>query len=160
MAEIIDGKAAAERLRQRLKVQVDAFVADQGYAPGLAVVIVGDHPASRAYVRTKTRVAGEIGIAGDLIQLDETVGQATLLERIDALNADPKVHGILVQLPLPESIDASAVLAAIDPRKGCRRVPCAKRRRAVQRRAARPGTTAGAVHAARLSLSAPRHAWR
>ena len=117
MAEIIDGRAAAERLRLRVKAEVEGFIAEHGIAPGLAVVIVGDHAASQTYVRTKSRVAGEVGIAGDVIQLDEDVGQAALLERIEALNADPKVHGILVQLPLPKSIDASVVLAAIDPRK-------------------------------------------
>ncbi len=117
MAEIIDGKAAAEGLRQLLKARAERFRADHGIAPGLAVVIVGDHPASRAYVRTKTRVAAEVGIAGELIQLDATVGEAGLLRRIQILNADPTVHGILVQLPLPDEIDARAVLAAIDPRK-------------------------------------------
>jgi methylenetetrahydrofolate dehydrogenase (NADP+)/methenyltetrahydrofolate cyclohydrolase len=117
MAEIIDGKDAAERLRQRLQAEVEVFVAEHGTAPGLAVVMVGDHAASQTYVRTKSRVAGEVGIAGEVIQLDASVDQATLLERLAALNADPKVHGILVQLPLPDDIDASAVLAAIDPRK-------------------------------------------
>ena len=117
MAEIIDGKAAAERLRLRLTAEIEGFVAERGTAPGLAVVIVGDHAASRAYVRTKSRVADEVGIVGEVIQLDASVGQAALLERIEALNADAKVHGILVQLPLPDDIDASAVLAAIDPRK-------------------------------------------
>ena len=117
MAEIIDGKAAAGRLRQRIAVAVRDFSAAHGSQPGLAVVIVGDHPASRAYVRTKTRVALEVGIAGRLIELEEDIDQASLLDLVDELNGDPAVHGILVQLPLPPAIDAAAVLAAIDPKK-------------------------------------------
>jgi methylenetetrahydrofolate dehydrogenase (NADP+)/methenyltetrahydrofolate cyclohydrolase len=117
MAQIIDGKAAAERLRQRLKTQIDALTAATGSPPGLAVIIVGDHPASRAYVRTKNRVAAEVGIAARLIELAETTGEEQLLELIGTLNADPMVHGILVQLPLPATIDAGAVLAAIHPVK-------------------------------------------
>jgi methylenetetrahydrofolate dehydrogenase (NADP+)/methenyltetrahydrofolate cyclohydrolase len=117
MAEIIDGKAAAAALRRRVAAGVEAFVAAHGIAPGLAVVIVGDHPASRAYVRTKTRMAEETGIDGRLIELSATTTTADLLQLIASLNADPHVHGILVQLPLPQAIDAEDVLAAIDPAK-------------------------------------------
>ena len=117
VAEIIDGKAAAARLRQRVGAAVSGFTATHGLAPGLSVVIVGDHPASRAYVRTKTRVAREVGISGRLIELAENTDQPTLLALIDELNADPATHGILVQLPLPAAIDTGAVLAAIDPHK-------------------------------------------
>jgi methylenetetrahydrofolate dehydrogenase (NADP+)/methenyltetrahydrofolate cyclohydrolase len=117
MARIIDGKAAAAALRRRVATGVEAFVAAHGLAPGLAVVIVGDHPASRAYVRTKTRMAEETGIDGRLIELAATTTTTELLRLIASLNADPGVHGILVQLPLPQAIDANAVLAAIDPAK-------------------------------------------
>ena len=117
MAEIIDGKAAAARLRRRVKEAVQGFTERHGTAPGLAVVIVGDHPASRAYVRTKTRVAEEVGVAGRLIELAEDTDEAALLVRVEQLNGDPAVHGILVQLPLPAAIDTSAVLAAIAPEK-------------------------------------------
>jgi methylenetetrahydrofolate dehydrogenase (NADP+)/methenyltetrahydrofolate cyclohydrolase len=117
MTRLIDGKAAAARLRQRVGDGVQNFRAAHGINPGLAVVIVGDHPASRAYVRTKTRVAAEVGIAGRLIELAETTEQAALLATIEELNDDPAVHGILVQLPLPDTIDTGAVLAAIDPQK-------------------------------------------
>ncbi len=117
MARIIDGKAVAAGLRQRVAAGVQDFVAAHGSPPGLAVVIVGDHPASRAYVRTKARVADAVGIAARLIERDAMLETAALLELIASLNVDPQVNGILVQLPLPEAIDAPAVLAAIDPRK-------------------------------------------
>ncbi len=117
MTRIIDGKAVASRLRRRVGDGVQSFRAAHAVSPGLAVVIVGDHPASRAYVRTKARVAAETGIAGRLIEFAETADEAALLATIDELNDDPAVHGILVQLPLPETIDTSAVLAAIDPQK-------------------------------------------
>jgi methylenetetrahydrofolate dehydrogenase (NADP+) / methenyltetrahydrofolate cyclohydrolase len=117
VAEIIDGKAAATRLRLRVKEAVQGFTERHGTAPGLAVVIVGDHPASRAYVKTKTRVAEEVGIAGRLIELAEDTDEAALLARIEQLNSDPAMHGILVQLPLPAAIDTTAVLAAIAPEK-------------------------------------------
>jgi len=86
-------------------------------APGLRVVLVGDHPASRAYVGTKARMAGEAGVDGRLIELPEDIGEAALLAQIAALNRDPAVHGILVQLPLPAQIDGARVLEAIDPAK-------------------------------------------
>lgn len=117
MAEMIDGKAAAARLRLRVGAAVREFGEAHGIAPGLAVIIVGDHPASRAYVRTKARVAEDVGIAGRLIECGDDTTEAVLLDLIEGLNADPAVHGILVQLPLPSAIDTSAVLDAIDPRK-------------------------------------------
>ncbi len=117
MAAIIDGRAAAARVRDEVAAGVRAFAAARGAPPGLAVVIVGDHPASRAYVRTKTRMADEVGIAARLVELDATTGTDDLLAVVAALNAAAEVHGILVQLPLPATIDDGAVLAAIDPRK-------------------------------------------
>jgi methylenetetrahydrofolate dehydrogenase (NADP+)/methenyltetrahydrofolate cyclohydrolase len=116
-ARIIDGKAAAGRLRASLKDEVAAFAKAHGRAPGLRVLIVGDHPASRAYVRTKTRMAAEVGIDGALIELPETVTTDALLAEIDRLNRDPATHGILVQLPLPAHVDAEAVLDAVAPEK-------------------------------------------
>ncbi len=117
MARLIDGKAAALALRTEVARAVEGFVAEQGRRPGLAVVIVGDHPASRAYVRTKTRMAEAAGIAARLIELPADIRTAALLERIGELDADPAVHGILVQLPLPEAIDETQVLLAISPAK-------------------------------------------
>ena len=116
-ATIIDGRAAAAELRASLAAEVEAFRADHGRAPGLRVILVGDHPASRAYVRTKERMAAEVGIDGGLVTLAEDIGEAALLARIEALNADPTVDGILVQIPLPEHIRSAAVLDAIDPAK-------------------------------------------
>jgi methylenetetrahydrofolate dehydrogenase (NADP+) / methenyltetrahydrofolate cyclohydrolase len=116
-AQIIDGKAAAAELRAEIRERAAAFRARHGVPPGLRVVLVGDHPASRAYVRTKARVAREVGIDGALIELPAGVSEGDLLAQLAALNDDPAVHGILVQLPLPEQIDAARVLEAIDPAK-------------------------------------------
>ena len=116
-ARIIDGKAAAARLRAALAPEIAAFAARTGAAPGLKVIIVGDHPPSRAYVRTKTRMAAEVGIASTLIELPESVTTAALLAEITRLNVDPATHGILVQLPLPAHVDAARVLDAVAPGK-------------------------------------------
>jgi methylenetetrahydrofolate dehydrogenase (NADP+)/methenyltetrahydrofolate cyclohydrolase len=116
-AMIIDGKAAAADLRAQLSAGAAAFAARHGQAPGLRVLLVGDHPASRAYVRTKAKMAAEAGIDGQLIAMPETTSEAALLERIRALNGDSAVHGILVQLPLPAQIAGARVLEAIDPAK-------------------------------------------
>jgi methylenetetrahydrofolate dehydrogenase (NADP+)/methenyltetrahydrofolate cyclohydrolase len=116
-ATIIDGKAAAARLRERLKDEVALIARAGGRPPGLRVVLVGEHPASQAYVRTKERMAAEVGIDGAVRRLPADTGEAALLGEIAALNADPAVHGILVQLPLPNGIDEAAVLDAIDPAK-------------------------------------------
>ena len=116
-ARIIDGKAAAAQLRAEIAEQVRDFAARHGRPPGLQVVLVGDQPASRAYVRTKAKMAVEVGIDGGLVELPADVSERTLLARIAALNHDPAVHGILVQLPLPDQIDPARVLDAIDPKK-------------------------------------------
>ena len=114
---IIDGKAAAAELRAEIAGQVREFAARHGRPPGLRVVLVGDHPASRAYVRTKARMAAEVGLDSGLIELPAEVSERALLAQLAALNEDPAVHGVLVQLPLPEQIDPAHVLDAIDPRK-------------------------------------------
>jgi methylenetetrahydrofolate dehydrogenase (NADP+)/methenyltetrahydrofolate cyclohydrolase len=116
-ARIIDGKAAAAALRAEIAAEVRAFAARHGRPPGLRVVLVGDHPASRAYVRTKAKMAAEVGLDSGLIELPADVSERALLARLAALNDDPAVHGILVQLPLPEQIDPGRVLDAIDPKK-------------------------------------------
>ncbi|HSA79598.1 MAG TPA: bifunctional methylenetetrahydrofolate dehydrogenase/methenyltetrahydrofolate cyclohydrolase FolD [Geminicoccaceae bacterium] len=116
-AQIIDGKALAVELRAEIREQAAAFRARHGVPPGLRVVLVGDHPASRAYVRTKARVAREIGIDGALIELPADISESDLLAQLAALNDDPAVHGILVQLPLPAQIDDARVLEALDPAK-------------------------------------------
>ena len=116
-AQIIDGKAAAARLHTEIAAEVQEFAARHGRPPGLQVVLVGDQPASRAYVRTKARMAVEVGIEGGLVELPADVSECTLLARLSALNDDPAVHGILVQLPLPDQIDPARVIEAIDPQK-------------------------------------------
>ncbi|WP_207485584.1 bifunctional methylenetetrahydrofolate dehydrogenase/methenyltetrahydrofolate cyclohydrolase FolD [Arenibaculum pallidiluteum] len=116
-ARIIDGKAFAERLRARLKGQVEDLARRHGPVPGLAVVLVGEDPASQVYVRSKGRATVEAGMRSFEHRLPESTDQATLLAVIDRLNRDPEVHGILVQLPLPRGIDAGAVIEAIDPAK-------------------------------------------
>lgn len=116
-ARIIDGKESAGRLRSTLAAEVAELKAQKGIVPGLRVIIVGDHPASRAYVRTKTRMAAEVGIDGTLIELPEEVTTERLLAEIDRLNRDPATHGILVQLPLPRHVDAEAVLDAVAAEK-------------------------------------------
>ena len=112
-ARIIDGKAVAAALR----AEVAARTAAVGYRPGLAVVLVGDDPASAVYVRNKDRAAGAAGIAAQTLRLPATVAEAELLALIARLNADAAVDGVLVQLPLPAQIRARAVIEAIDPAK-------------------------------------------
>jgi methylenetetrahydrofolate dehydrogenase (NADP+)/methenyltetrahydrofolate cyclohydrolase len=116
-ARIIDGKAAAAELRAKIAEDVTAFVAHRGRPPGLRVILVGDHPASQAYVGMKAKMAAEVGIDGGVIALPADAGERDLLAQLAALNRDPAVHGILVQLPLPEQIAAGRVLEAIDPAK-------------------------------------------
>jgi methylenetetrahydrofolate dehydrogenase (NADP+) / methenyltetrahydrofolate cyclohydrolase len=116
-ARTIDGRAAAAELRAAVGQEAAAFAARHGRPPGLRVVLVGDHPASRAYVGTKAKMAAEAGVDGRLIELPDDIAEAALLERIEALNRDPAVHGILVQLPLPPQIEGARVLEAIDPAK-------------------------------------------
>ncbi|MCJ8143625.1 bifunctional methylenetetrahydrofolate dehydrogenase/methenyltetrahydrofolate cyclohydrolase FolD [Ancylobacter sp. A5.8] len=114
---IIDGKGFAEKLRARLAGEVAAFHAETRVTPGLAVVLVGEDPASAVYVRNKGKQTVEAGMASIEHKLPDTTTQAELLALIASLNADPGVHGILVQLPLPGHLDAQDVLAAIDPAK-------------------------------------------
>ncbi|WP_281824091.1 bifunctional methylenetetrahydrofolate dehydrogenase/methenyltetrahydrofolate cyclohydrolase FolD [Jannaschia rubra] len=115
-ATILDGKAFAARLRQRIAGDVERLRAD-GITPGLAVVLVGEDPASAVYVRNKGRQTREVGMKSVEHRLDVGVAQDALLALIGELNADASIHGILVQLPLPGHIDSAAVLDAIDPAK-------------------------------------------
>ena len=115
-AAIIDGKKVAEKVRGEVGVRVAALKA-RGVTPGLAVVLVGENPASEVYVRNKTRAAREVGVEVYDHHLPDTLSQEALLALIGALNTDARVDGILVQLPLPKQIDSTTVLEAIDPRK-------------------------------------------
>ena len=116
-ARIIDGKAFAAGLRARLAARVPSFVEQAGRAPGLAVVLVGEDPASQVYVRSKHKATLEAGMQSFEHRLPAETSQQDLLDLVAALNADNSVDGILVQLPLPDHIDDKAVLAAIDPAK-------------------------------------------
>ena len=115
-AQILDGKSLAAAIRADLQRKVAALV-QRGVRPGLAVILAGDDAASRVYVRNKTLAAEQVGVASSLIELPGAVTQAQLMERISALNVDPAIHSILVQLPLPKHIDSARVLEAIDPAK-------------------------------------------
>jgi methylenetetrahydrofolate dehydrogenase (NADP+) / methenyltetrahydrofolate cyclohydrolase len=117
MTELIDGNVHAANVRARTRVRAEAFAASHGRKPRLDVVIVGNHPASRAYVATKTKMAHETAIEGRLIELPESIGKEALLAEIARLNADPGVDGILVQLPLPDHLDGQMMIDAINPAK-------------------------------------------
>jgi methylenetetrahydrofolate dehydrogenase (NADP+)/methenyltetrahydrofolate cyclohydrolase len=116
-ARIIDGKAFAAGLRGRIGKAVARLQADGGPTPGLAVVLVGENPASQVYIRNKAKQTVEVGMQSFEHRLAVETSQSDLLDLIDQLNNDPAVHGVLVQLPLPDQIDAQAVLDAIDPDK-------------------------------------------
>ena len=116
-ARIIDGKAMAAELRAELKLKIADLEAEHGLVPGLAVVRVGDNPASAIYVRNKGKAAEEAGMVSRDLTLPDTTSQDALLVALARLNGDPELHGILVQLPLPDHIDPAAVIDAIDPAK-------------------------------------------
>ncbi|HEU5142466.1 MAG TPA: bifunctional methylenetetrahydrofolate dehydrogenase/methenyltetrahydrofolate cyclohydrolase FolD [Solirubrobacterales bacterium] len=116
-ARIIDGKAVAATVRERVRTGVGVFAQEQGRAPGLATVLVGDDPASAIYVRRKHEACEEAGIRSIHHGLSSETSEAELLELVTALGADDEVDGILVQLPLPDQIDSDRVVAAIDPVK-------------------------------------------
>ncbi|MDZ7788390.1 MAG: bifunctional methylenetetrahydrofolate dehydrogenase/methenyltetrahydrofolate cyclohydrolase FolD [Halofilum sp. (in: g-proteobacteria)] len=117
MAEIIDGKAFAAGLRERVGRQVATLGERHGITPGLAVVLVGENPASEVYVRNKGKQTREAGMESFEYKRDESISEQELLDLVDELNRDDRVNGILVQLPLPDHINDEKVLAAIDPDK-------------------------------------------
>jgi len=115
-AQLIDGVALSRQIRAEVGARA-AALAVRGRPPGLAVILVGDDPASAVYVRNKVKACHEHGLHSVLEQYDATLPEAALLARIEALNADPAIHGVLVQMPLPRHIDPQKVIAAIDTRK-------------------------------------------
>lgn len=115
-AKIIDGKEISETIRGELKNRI-SVLKEKGITPGLGVILVGNNPASRSYVTAKERACDSIGIYSDDNRLPEDVTETDLLKKINEMNVDPKIHGILVQLPLPKHINESTVLLAIDPKK-------------------------------------------
>lgn len=116
-ATIINGKEISAQIRQELREQVQELKASSGIVPGLAVILVGEDPASQSYVTAKEKACQETGIYSDDNRLPAETTQEQLLELIHRKNQDPRIHGILVQLPLPRHIDGDAVIAAIDPSK-------------------------------------------
>src|ERR671915_457522 len=115
-ARVLDGKPLAAQIRADVKAKV-AALSQRGIRPGLAVVLAGNDPASRVYVRNKTRACEETGVGSTLCDLPATVSESEVLATVERLNADESVHGILVQLPLPRQVNAARVLEAVSPRK-------------------------------------------
>src|SRR6266481_7644477 len=116
MARLIDGRAIADKVYVDLRREIAELKA-RGVIPGLAVVLIGDDPASRAYVRSKDKMCRELGLHSVKLELPASIKQTELLERVEELNRDSAVHGILVQSPPPEHIDEAAIVRALDPRK-------------------------------------------
>lgn len=117
MAKILDGKAVSQRVKNALKDETEKFIEKYGIKPGLAVVIVGDDPASRVYVNSKKKACAEIGYYSEEHALPESTTEDELLSLVEKLNGDEKIHGILVQLPLPKHIDEEKIINAINPKK-------------------------------------------
>lgn len=117
MATIIDGKAISAAERNHIKEETAAFISTNGFAPGLAVIIVGENPASQVYVRNKHKACGEVGFLSRVYELPEATTQDQLNALIDQLNTDNAIHGILCQLPLPRHLNESEVIARISPKK-------------------------------------------
>ncbi len=114
--QLIDGKQMAKDIRMELKQEVEQLKVE-GLQPGLTVILVGNNPASETYVRGKIRASEEIGIYSQLIRMNDTIAEEDLLQKVRELNEDPDIHGILVQLPLPDHIDPNKVIEAISPSK-------------------------------------------
>lgn len=117
MAEIINGKIVSAKLREEIAAQVVDFKAKYGKTPGLAVIVVGDDPASAVYVRNKHKACLEVGITSYQIELPADISERELIAKIDELNEDDSINGILVQLPLPKSIDEERIISRISPEK-------------------------------------------
>ena len=117
MAKIINGKEISATIRSEIKEATEKLVAERGVRPGLAVIIVGEDPASQVYVRNKKRACDEVGFYSESYELPENTTQEELNALVDRLNKDDKIHGILCQLPLPKHLDENEVIMRIDPKK-------------------------------------------
>ena len=117
MANIIDGKAISAAIRAEIKEETEAFAKQHGFRPGLAVIIVGEDPASQVYVRNKRRACEEVGFYSEAYELPSDTTQDELNALVDKLNTDDAIHGILCQLPLPKHLDENEVILRIDPKK-------------------------------------------
>jgi len=116
-AKIIDGRALAEQIREEVKSGVEKLKSEEGIVPGLGVILVGENPASKVYVRNKARACEHVGIYSETIKLPEEISEEELLEHVNKLNEREDIHGILVQLPLPKHINSEKILLAIYPDK-------------------------------------------
>jgi len=116
-AQIINGKKISEEIKQEVKQQAEALFNETGIVPGLAFILVGDNPASQVYVKMKGKACEELGFYSITLKLPTETSENELIEKIQTLNSDPKIHGILVQLPLPPHIDEQKILQTIDPIK-------------------------------------------
>jgi len=121
-AVVIDGKAFAAKVRAQVQAHVAKLAEEKGIQPGLAVVLVGEDPASKVYVKNKHASTIEVGMASFEHRLPADTSEADLLALVKSLNADPKVHGILVQLPLPAHLNSELIINTIDPANGRGRV--------------------------------------
>ncbi len=117
MAEIIDGKKLAEDIRREVREETENLKSARGITPGLAFILVGDNPASQSYVKSKEKACGEAGFYSMTERMPADTTESALLEKVRRFNEDPKIHGLLVQLPLPKHINESRVIEAIDPKK-------------------------------------------
>ena len=117
MAQIISGKVVSAQVREELKLETERLVKEFGVRPGLAVIIVGDDPASKVYVNNKEKGCAEVGFYSEVYRLPEQTTQEELLSLVNKLNKNDKIHGILCQLPLPRHLDETSVILAIDPEK-------------------------------------------
>ena len=116
-AEILDGRTAADAIKREVADEVRLLKSQHGVTPRLAAVLIGEDPASAVYVRNKVRACEEVGIDSEKIEMPDSITTESLLQVVHGLNADDKVDGILVQLPLPKQIDDSTIIEAIDPAK-------------------------------------------
>lgn len=152
-AKIIDGKATAEGVRKDLAIVIERLKTAHGFTPGLAVVLVGEDPASRVYVRNKAAQTVEVGMRSFEHKLPAETSEADLLALVDSLNRNPEVHGILVQLPLPKHIDSPKVLNSVDPAKDVDGFhPLNVGRLAIGERALVPCTPVGSLILAKTAL--------
>ncbi|MDY2964460.1 MAG: tetrahydrofolate dehydrogenase/cyclohydrolase catalytic domain-containing protein, partial [Streptococcus dysgalactiae] len=117
MTEIMDGKALAQKMQSELTIKVQQLKQEKGIVPGLVVILVGDNPASQVYVRNKERAALAAGFKSETVRLSESICQEELIAIIERYNEDDTIHGILVQLPLPNHINDKKIVLAIDPKK-------------------------------------------